>query len=239
VKRGRAAVILTNSCARGKASRDSCLDMVVLVPSATLAAEGERLVREWEDFHATGPVFRRLEAAGKYAQVHLDLIDGQFEPSPHEWTSGPDSFEVEIGNYLVYGVPLWQRGDYLDRLKARWLPYYGEDLRRERLATGRHYCLNNLHHIPVYVPRGLYFQSFDRLYNAYREFLQVLFIARRTYPIAYDKWIREQVVEILGLPELYPRLVRLLEIRHLESMELVEKARLLEQLLDEYGADGG
>lgn len=29
--------------------------------------------------------------------------------------------------------------------------------------------------------------------------MQALFIARRTYPIAYDKWIREQVVDILGL----------------------------------------
>ena len=98
----------------------------------------------------------------------------------------------------------------------------------------RWYCLNNLHHIPLYVERGLYFQSFDRLYNAYREFLQALFIARRTYPIAYNKWIREEVEEILGLPELYAELSHLFEIKKFESSELMEKGQQVECLLEEY-----
>ena len=51
--------------------------------------------------------------------------------------------------------------------------------------------------------RRLYFQPFDRQYNAYREVLQAMFITWRAYPIAYNKWIREQVEEILGLPELH------------------------------------
>jgi hypothetical protein len=148
--------------------------------------------------------------------------------------NAPDDFEVGIGNILVYSVPLWQRGDYLARLKRQWLPYYDEALRRQRLTMVRHYCLNNLHHIPLYIERGLYFQSFDRLYNAYREFLQALFIARRTYPLAYNKWIREQVEEILGLPELYAELAHLFEIRRFESAEIAEKATLVEQLLEEY-----
>ena len=98
----------------------------------------------------------------------------------------------------------------------------------------RRYCLNNLQHIPTYVERGLYFQSFDRLYNAYREFLQALFIARRTYPIAYNKWIREQIVDILGLPQLYPQLTHLFEIKRFESDELAQKGQEVERLLAEY-----
>ena len=98
----------------------------------------------------------------------------------------------------------------------------------------RSYCLNNLHHIPLYIERGLYFQSFDRLYNAYQEFLQALFIARRTYPIAYNKWIREQVEEILGLPELYAQLSHLFEIKRFESSEIADKAEKVERLLEEY-----
>ena len=82
--------------------------------------------------------------------------------------------------------------------------------------------------------RGLYFQSFDRLYNAYQEFLQALFIARRTYPIAYNKWIREQIVEILGLPELYEQLTHLFEIRQFESHEIAEKGKEVEELLEKY-----
>jgi len=83
------------------------------------------------------------------------------------------------------------------------------------------------------VARGLYFQSFNRLYDAFREFLQALFISCRTYPIAYDKWIREQVEEILGLPDLYQRLPRLLEISHFESDEIAQKAEELRGLLED------
>jgi ADP-heptose:LPS heptosyltransferase len=80
----------------------------------------------------------------------------------------------------------------------------------------------------------LYFQAFHRLYDAFREFLQALFISRRTYPIAYDKWVREQIEEILEMPELYQQLPRLLEIEHFESQEISHKARELNRLLKKY-----
>ena len=98
----------------------------------------------------------------------------------------------------------------------------------------RWFCLNNLHHIPLYIERGLYFQSFDRLYNAYQEFLQALFISRRVYPIAYNKWIREQFEELLNEPALYEQLTHLFEIKHLESAEIADKAKEVEALLDQY-----
>jgi hypothetical protein len=169
--------------------------------------------------------------------VHLDILAGQFAPGERDEAAGPDSFELSVGNLLAYSVPLWQSSDYLAQLQREWLPYYNEALRRERLRMVRHYCLNNLHHIPVYLERGLYFQSFDRLYNAYREFLQALFISRRIYPIAYNKWIHEQIVEILNLPELYTQLPRLFEIKHFESLEIGEKAREVEQLLERYAPE--
>jgi hypothetical protein len=141
---------------------------------------------------------------------------------------------VEVGNFLAYSIPLWEGSDYFSQLKRQWLPYYSEELRQKRLDQVRWYCINNLHHIPLYIERGLYFQSFDRLYNAYREFLQALFITRRTYPIAYNKWIHEQVVEILDLPELYEQLPRLFEIKQFESNEIADKAKALEDLLERY-----
>jgi len=61
-----------------------------------------------------------------------------------------------------------------------------------------------------------------------------LFTARRTYPIAYNKWIREQVEEVLGLPELYAQLPHLFEIQHFESTEIADKAVDVERLLNEY-----
>ena len=226
------AVCLTCSCARGKASRDSCLDILVLGRSETHAA----LRRAWEAFYTSAPVFQELAAVGKYAHVDMEFSDGDFAPTEGSWVGGPDAFELEIGNYLVYSVPLYESGDYFSERKAAWLPYYDAGLRQERLAMVRKYCLNNLDHIPLYVKRGLYFQCFNRFYDAFREFLQALFIARCTYPIAYDKWIQEQVVEILGLPGLYAELPRLLEIRNFESREILEKVSVLRGLLDTWTA---
>ena len=109
-----------------------------------------------------------------------------------------------MGNLLAYSVPLWEGDAAYRDLQAAWLPFYNETLRRERLEMALHFCRNNLAHIPLYVGRGLYFQSFKRFYDAQREFLQALFIDRRTYPIAYDKWVQEQIVEILELADAVP-----------------------------------
>jgi hypothetical protein len=228
------AVLLVNSCTRGKATRDSCLDIVLLASPAKLSGQLRSLQKEWLRFQETDPAILALRRVGLYSEVHADFVDGAFAPVERDETGGPDSFEVEIGNFLAYSVPLWESGDYYSTLKRKWLPYYDDQLRGERLNEVRRFCLNSLHHIAPYVHRGLYFQAFDRLYDGYREFLQALFITSRTYPIAYNKWIKEQVEDILGLAELYARLPRLFEIQRFESLELVGKAEEVEALLHEY-----
>ncbi len=227
-------MLLVNSCARGKATPDSCLDIIMLASPEKLRVQYSSLERDWLHFKERDPAIQALKSVGRYSEVHADFVDGVFTPSARDEVGGPDSFEIEIGNFMAYSVPLWQSGDYYSTLKEKWLPYYDDDLSGRRLCEVRRFCLGNLKHIPLYVQRGLYFQAFDRLYNAFREFLQALFIARRTYPIAYNKWIKEQVADILGLPELYVRLPHLLEIRRFESRELVEKAEDVEQLLNQY-----
>jgi predicted nucleotidyltransferase len=231
------AVLLVNSCARGKATRDSCLDVSVLARPELQQSQLDVLEANWGRFEETNPAIAAMKRVGRYSVVHPNFTDGTFIPSERDEAAGPDWFEVEVGNLLAYSVPLWQGSDYYEQLKRQWLPYYDEGLRRERLAMVRGYCLNNLHHIPLYIERGLHFQSFDRLYNAYQEFLQALFIARRTYPIAYNKWIREQIEEILGLPELYAQLSHLFEIKRFESAELADKALEVEQLLEKYALE--
>ena len=228
------AVLLVNSCARGKATRDSCLDIIVLAKQGEGNSRLGELEAGWLELEKSSDAIQNLYKAGKYSVVHPDFISGEFVPVEQEEAAGPDSFELEVGNFLAYSLPLWQGSDYFSQLKEKWLPYYDEKLRLHRLERVRWFCLNNLHHIPLYVERGLYFQSFDRLYNAYQEFLQALFIARRTYPIAYNKWIHEQIVEILGLPELYGQLAHLFEIKNFESAEIANKAREVEELLEKY-----
>ena len=233
------AVLLVNSCARGKATRDSCLDISVLARPESRQSQLDVLEADWARFEKTNPAIAAMKHVGRYSVVHPNFSDGTFALPERDEAAGPDWFEVGIGNLLAYSVPLWHNGDYYEQLKRQWLPYYNEGLRKQRLAMVRSYCLNNLHHIPPYIERGLYFQSFDRLYNAYQEFLQALFISRRTYPIAYNKWIREQVEEILGLPELYVKLSHLFEIKQFESAELADKALEVERLLEEYAPAPG
>ena len=228
------AVLLVNSCARGKATRDSCLDIIVLAKPGEDRSPLNELEAGWFELERSSEPIQNLYKAGKYSVVHPDFINGDFTPGEQDESAGPDDFELQIGNFLPYSVPLWQGSDYFTRLKEKWLPYYDEALRLHRLERVRWFCLNNLHHIPLYIERGLYFQSFDRLYNAYQEFLQALFIARRTYPIAYNKWIHEQLVEILGLPELYEQITHLFEIKKFESTEIADKGRQVEELLEKY-----
>jgi hypothetical protein len=122
-------------------------------------------------------------------------------------------------------------GPYFQELQDKWLPYYSEELRLQRLTMVRNACEYDLNHIPFFINRGLYFQAFDILYKAFQEYLQALFIGNKTYPIAYNKWIKEQVVTWLNKPELYPKLSPILSVRNIESNEINDKAKMLLDLL--------
>jgi len=227
-------ILVVNSCARGHAVAGSDLDMAVLIKPDSAGQEVQSLTTLWEKFIATHPLLHRLRRTGRFAYFHLDVFDGRVVPTVWDEGGGPDSFEVEIGNRLVYAAPLHEAGAYFRQLQSQWLPYYGEDLRLSRLAMVREACARDLDSIPFYLGRSLYFQAFDRLYKAFQEFLQALFVARRTYPLAYNKWIHEQVAERLALPKLYEELPPILSVRNIESPELGEKADALRSLLERW-----
>lgn len=228
------AVLLVNSCARGVATADSDLDVAVLVSPALSTSERHTLEHHWQQFCAAEQVFHLLRAAGQFTGVHLALFDGQFVPESWDDGGGPDGFELGIGNVVAYSRPLWEGTTAFRDLQATWLPYYGETLQQQRLSMVRTACHYDLDHVPFYIARGLYFQAFDRLYKALQEFLQALCIAYRTYPIAYNKWIHEQVAQRLGLPELYAQLPPILEISRFESTEVTHKAHNLRTLLEQW-----
>ena len=168
------------------------------------------------------------------SEVDLGTITGEFGPGPRTWTSGPDDFELAVGNEIAHSVPLWQRGSRLDDLRERWLPYYDDELRAARLSEARMYVINDLDHVPLMVRRDEPFHAFHRLYLAFQGFLQALFIALRRYPIAYDKWIREQVEDMLALPQVYERLPAIVGIDRLAPAQATARARELRTLLDEW-----
>jgi len=227
-------ILVVNSCARGRAVAGSDLDMAVLITPTAPSQEVQSLTMKWNQFMATQSVVHRFRSTGRFTQVHVDVFDGRMTPTVWDDGGGPDSFEVEIGNRIAYAAPLEDAGTYFRQLQSQWMPYYGDDLLLSRLAMVREACARDLDAIPFFLGRSLYFQAFDRLYKALQEFLQALFLARRTYPLAYNKWIREQVAEWLSLPDLYEELPPILSIGSIESAELGQKADALRVLLERW-----
>lgn len=225
-------VLVVNSCARGKAVPESDLDFAILVKPGTTIQEIRHIEQAWQDYSEQQSTFLKYRQLSRFAHLHLDIITGNYRPA-HPEDGGPiDYFEIEIGNQVCCSAPMHIPGLYFQELRNKWLPYYSEELRLQRIRTTRAACTYDLDHIPYFVKRELYFQAFDVLCKAFQEYLQALFISKKTYPIAYNKWIREQVVEWLNMPDLYPRLGRILSVSNIETSEINDKAKMLRELLN-------
>jgi predicted nucleotidyltransferase len=230
-------ILITNSCARGQALPESDLDMAILLSPGTNSSEIIEMERAWLHFANRQPVITAYKNSSLYAHLHLDIITGQYDPAPVELGGQADTFEIEIGNHISYSAPFGKEGAYFQQLKQSWLPYYNNELRLERFAMIRNACLYDLEHIPLLMNRGLCFHAFDTLYTAFHKYLQLLFISKQTYPIAYNKWIKEQIVNRLGLPGLYTALLPIISISHIESGELNQKTLVLSELVNAVKAD--
>jgi hypothetical protein len=226
-------VLVVNSCARGQAVPESDLDFAILVKQETTLSEIKTIEYAWELYRENESIILEYEESCQFAHLHLDIIDGNYTPSGMGKGEPIDYFEIEIGNQIRYSAPMGTPGSYFRELQNKWLPYYNEELRLERLQMLKNACNYDLDHIPFFVKRELYFQAFEILYKAFQEYLQTLFIASKTYPIAYNKWIKEQVTKWLNKPDLYPKLPPILSINNIESNEIKDKANDLRRLLND------
>ena len=225
-------VLVVNSCARGQALSESDLDFAILVKPITTPTEIKNIETSWQTYCNTQSTFLKYKRSNPFAHIHLDIIDGNYIPTILEVGGASDFFEIEIGNHICYSAPMDSAGNYFKELQNKWLPYYNEELRLQRLEMIRNACEYDLDHIPFFIKRSLYFQAFDILCKAFQEYLQTLFIANKTYPIAYNKWIKEQIIKWLNKPELYPRLSPILSISNIESNEIKDKTKMLRELLN-------
>jgi predicted nucleotidyltransferase len=226
-------VLIVNSCARGQAVPESDLDFAILMKPDTTPVEIINIEKSWLMYLETQPAFLKYKQSNEFAHLHLDIIDGNYKPTNSGKGEPIDYFEIEIGNQICYAAPMDNAGSYFKELQSKWLPYYNEELRLQRVTMSRKACEYDLDHIPLFVKRGLYFQAFDILCKAFQEYLQTLFIANKIYPIAYNKWIKEQIVKWLNMPDLYPKLPPILSVSNIESNEIIEKVNMLRLLIND------
>lgn len=224
------AILLVNSCARGCALPTSDLDLAALVTDfgnvCTLEAQ-------WKDFYSTQSAFRDLEGLSVFARVHLDFFDGQFSPSTWDDGGGPDAFELEIGNWLAYSIPLLDLKGRLTEIQREWLPYYSDTLRAHRFEMVAAACRLSVARSRHYANRRLHFQAFDSLYKGIQEFLQALFIRLRVYPLSYTKWLYEQLVPVPGGARVYENLAGVLEIEDFCGTGICSSIERFEVLIED------
>lgn len=225
-------VLLLNSCARGKGTKQSDLDIAVLLKADEPEEAVEHLEAKWKNYAHDNDAIQAFEQMGAFTKVHLDVINGRYAPPKWDDGGGPDGFELEIGNHIAYSVPIADAGASYRALRQKWLPYYDDGLRADRMRMVKQAALYDLSYIPALVERGLIFQAFDRLYKAEQEFLQLLMIQKRRYPIAYNKWIQEQLVDWLNMNELFAELQNIIAVRSLAGENLLENQAKLKRLID-------
>lgn len=230
-------VLVVNSCARGVATAESDLDFAILAKPGITATEIKQMENEWQSFSEAQPVLVKYKRSNPFANLHLDVISGIYTAGIIANGEPVDNFEIEIGNQICYAVPMHVPGNYFTALQQQWLPYYKETLRIERFKKLKAACYYDIEHIASFTKRTLYFQAFDILYKCFQKYLQALFIANKTYPIAYNKWIKVQVANLLQRPDIYAILPFILSVNNIESNEIMDKSAVLKELLDDLQVD--
>jgi len=141
-------VLVVNSCARGQAVPESDLDFAILVAPGTKPDEKRNIEDSWQIHSETHQTIIKYKQSSQFAHLHLDIIDGNYVPMNIKNGEPIDYFEIEIGNQICYSAPMHNPGSYFQMLQSKWLPYYNEALRLQRLQMIKDACNYDLDHIP-------------------------------------------------------------------------------------------
>ena len=236
------AIVLTGSLARGRAVIGSCIDLCVFLDKEGYEALASGLKARTKAYSRMGGEVcyyaGEVEGGVEFDDIRVDIefTDGKFQTGHMSFDIVRDEFETTIGNLLVYCLPLFQKGNKYQRLRSKYLPFLSDALRKEGLAGTESEFSYKIWKTRWLASRGEYFAALVTLLEAKRIFLQHLFIRERKYPIDYVKWLKEQCEAILGMPELYAKLADAVEGIELNKRGINEKATVLEQMMQQYGA---
>ena len=171
------AISLGGSVAREQGAYDSDLDINFYVRDWNRV---DRVKKEYKKFysHHLKPLLKRKDVGG-FFDITINERHLNPGPQPRHWTSGPDDFEINVGQSFVYVVLIDERKRAFSKAARKFLPYYSESLRKKRLKEAVKFGLNNITHLKPFARRKLYDQLYKRLYDARKEFLQALFISKK------------------------------------------------------------
>ncbi len=237
------AIVLTGSLARGKAVEGSCIDLHVFLEN-----------EQFKDLVSERSLGSRIEAYSQLGgricfyegeveggllfggiRVDVGFTNAEFDPhSKNSFDVVRDEFETTIGNLLAYSVVLYEKDGRHQRLKQKYLPFYNDRLRKARLNATKEEFDYKIWKTKWLADRGEYLASLGALLEAQRILLQHVFIKERKYPIDYTKWINEQCLKILRMPDLYQDIVSTISGLELTKRGMHEKANNLEQLFLKY-----
>jgi len=237
------AVILLGSLARGKAVEGSCIDLCIFLERRQMERLASTVKRRTKDYARLGGEIcyyeGKIEGGIQFGDMRVDVsfTDGNFQPSTqHSFDITKDEFETTIGNLFVYAVPLYEKDDRYRHLKRLYLPFYDDALRRARLDGTAKEFRYKVWKTRWLARRGEFYAALDALLEAKRIFLQHLFIKERKYPIDFDKWLKEQCVQILNKPALYEEILTLINKIELTENGIKEKTDLIEKLFTKYAS---
>jgi hypothetical protein len=238
---GTNAIVLTGSLARGKAVDGSCIDLAVFLDKKAFASLGSTADRRAKAYARLGGAIcyhsGNVEGGVSFGDIRVDLIftDGRLDPRQQDsYDVTRDEFETTVGNLFVYSVLMYGKGGAYQRLRERYLPFYGDRTREIRLQATATEFKHKTWKARWLAQRGEHAAALFSLLEAQSIFMQHLFIKERKYPIDYVKWLREQCEEILRMPDLYRELTSILEGIKLTRDGVTERVALMEALFDKY-----
>lgn len=115
-------------------------------------------------------------------------------------TASYDSVDMIIGALYQHGVPLFGKIPEKERVEKEFLPFYNEELRRQRLdILGKR--LSGYTKRVEMLTKEKNPDILDHLYKTRNHFIKWLFMYKRKYPVCIHKHLAYQFNEILQLPK--------------------------------------
>lgn len=214
------ALVLLNSFARNEGDSESDLDLAIFVAPDDVT-KYKASAREFVDSLPPEPT------------VHLAATSLNFTPGPIH-TEAIDAFEIRIGNFLAYPVPLFDRSGEWTAARDKFLPYYDETLAQERFQAWRKEACNQAHSAHTALRRELRIEIVDRIFRGLKLFFAALFCKHRTYPVDYVKRVERHVTEWLMMPNTTDQAVEVLHFDANDLNSLSASVHRLESLIQSY-----